>query len=49
MASIQRCGKGALGTRRREGRSALELGTEVAAERLVAHVTQPALWEPGVT
>ena len=39
----------ARGTRRREGRSALELGTEVAAERLVAHVTQPALWEPGVT
>ena len=35
--------------RRRERRSASELGTGVAAERLVAHVTQPALWEPGVT
>ena len=39
----------ARGARRRERRSASELGTGVAAERLVAHVTQPALWEPGVT
>ena len=39
----------ARGPRRREGRSASELGTGIAAERLVAHVTQPALWEPGVT
>ena len=37
------------GRRRRERRSASEQGTEVAAERVVAHVTQPALWEPGVT
>ena len=37
------------GARRRERRSASELGTGVAAERLVAHVTQPVLWEPGVT
>ena len=37
------------GVRRRERRSASELGTGVAAERVVAHVTQPALWEPGVT
>ena len=35
--------------RRRERRSASELGTGVAAKRLVAHVTQPVLWEPGVT
>ena len=35
--------------RRRERGSASELGTAVAAERLVAHVTQPVLWEPGVT
>ena len=27
----------------------LGAGTGVAAERLVAHVTQPVLWEPGVT
>ena len=40
---------GASSARRREGRSAAELGTGVAAERLVAHVTQPTLWEPGVT
>ena len=39
----------ARGARRREGRSASELGTGIAAERLVAHVTQPVLWEPGVT
>ena len=39
----------ARGLRRREGRSASELGTGIAAERLVAHVTQPVLWEPGVT
>ena len=38
-----------ISARRREGRSAAELGTGVAAERLVAHVTQPTLWEPGVT
>ena len=30
-------------------RSAAALGTKVAAERLEAHVTQPTLWEPGVT
>ena len=40
---------GAGSARRREKRSALELGTGTAAERLVAHVTQPTLWEPGVT
>ena len=40
---------GPRGARRREGRSASELGTGIAAERLVAHVTQPVLWEPGVT
>ena len=37
------------GARRREGRSASELSTGVATERVVAHVTQPSLWEPGVT
>ena len=37
------------GDGRREGRSASELGTGIAAERMVAHVTQPTLWEPGVT
>ena len=40
---------GGRGARRRERRSASELGTTVAAKRLVAHVTQPVLWEPGVT
>ena len=40
---------GGRGARRRERRSASELGTAVAAKRLVAHVTQPVLWEPGVT
>ena len=42
-------GDEASGARRRERRSASELGTGVAAERVVAQVTQPALWEPGVT
>ena len=40
---------GASDARRRERRTASEMGTGVAAERLVAHVTQPTLWEPGVT
>ena len=39
----------ARGGRRREGRSASELGTASAVARMVAHVTQPVLWEPGVT
>ena len=47
--SARATGGEASGVRRREGRSASELGTGVAAERVVAHVTQPALWEPGVT
>ena len=42
-------GDEASGARRRERRSASELGTREAAERVVAQVTQPALWEPGVT
>ena len=43
-------GGGASDARRRgERRTASEMGTGVAAERLVAHVTQPTLWEPGVT
>ena len=37
------------GVRRRMRRSAAEWGTAAAAGRLVAHVTQPTLWEPGVT
>ena len=47
--SARATGGEASGVRRREGRSASELGTGVAAKRVVAHVTQPALWEPGVT
>ena len=39
----------ACSVRRCVRRSAAALGTRVAAERLEAHVTQPTLWEPGVT
>ena len=42
-------GDEASGARRRERRSASELGTRAATGRVVAQVTQPALWEPGVT
>ena len=42
-------GEGGWSARRREQQPTSMIGTGVATARLVAHVTQPELWEPGVT